>query len=489
MKNIIQFAALLIITCFALLSCEPQVFNDHELGATPAAEQLDFAMTPTAGQPNVVQFTNNSQITGVAVWNFGNGTTGKGESTTAGYPYKGEYTVTLTLYTQGGSASVSKVLNIADDDPTLLDTPFFNALTGGVDNPSGKTWVFDQYIVGHFGVGPLNPDDGDINSPSWWSCPPDGKLDCSLYTNEFTFKLEGLSMTWTNNGKIYTNEAGKNALAALGYPNATVPGAGDYDVEYTPAASYTYSLDEAAGIITLSDNAFFGHYAGTSTYTIVSLTEDELYIRCNSATETNLRWWYRFVPKEKNVKPEVPLKVVPLFEDFEGAKPSVVFTAEDMGSLYSTSYQNPAPVPLNTSSKVCLYQKTGAFYSNISYTAAGYKFDLTTQNKIRVKVYIPSYNDYDTENAAEDWISEKRLRPQLAVKLQNSDLGGDSWSTQTEIVKGDLPFNEWIELEFDFSTITGVTDREDYDKIVIQFGAEGHAGPGIFFFDDFEFGE
>jgi hypothetical protein len=34
-----------------------------------------------------------------------------------------------------------------------------------------------------------------------------------------------------------------------------------------------------------------------------------------------------------------------------------------------------------------------------------------------------------------------------------------------------------------------VKDRKDYDKIVIQFGAEGHAAPGIFFFDDFYFGE
>ena len=54
----------------------------------------------------------------------------------------------------------------------------------------------------------------------------------------------------------------------------------------------------------------------------------------------------------------------------------------------------------------------------------------------------------------------------------------------TEIVKADLETDKWIELTFDFS---GVSTRQDYDKIVIQFGAEGHAGPGIFFFDDFRF--
>ena len=104
-----------------------------------------------------------------------------------------------------------------------------------------------------------------------------------------------------------------------------------------------------------------------------------------------------------------------------------------------------------------------------------------------MKVFIPSFNDYTTEHAvAGDWIANKKLLPQLAVKLQNSDMGGNAWQTQTEIVKANLEMNKWLELEFDFS---GVADRTDYDKIVIQFGAEGHAGPGFFFFDDFSFAE
>ena len=46
-------------------------------------------------------------------------------------------------------------------------------------------------------------------------------------------------------------------------------------------------------------------------------------------------------------------------------------------------------------------------------------------------------------------------------------------------MKKDLATDKWIELEFDFSE---VKDRQDYDRIVIQFGAEGHAASGIFFF-------
>ena len=193
-----------------------------------------------------------------------------------------------------------------------------------------------------------------------------------------------------------------------------------------------------------------------------------------------------FGPKEKNVKPEVAVKAVKLSEDFEADKLSVDFAREDMGEL-DFIYSNPAPVPVNTSKKVYLYEKSIGFYSNISYTAPDYKFDLTKANKVRMKVFVPSYNDYTTvADVAGDWIAVNQLQKQVAVKLQNSAAGGSAWETQTEIVKTNLTTDQWIELEFDFSE---VKDRKDYDKIVIQFGAEGHAAPGIFFFDDFYFGE
>ena len=162
------------------------------------------------------------------------------------------------------------------------------------------------------------------------------------------------------------------------------------------------------------------------------------------------------------------------------------WVAEDMGNKSGVT-DNPLPVPINESNKVYRYQKSNAFYTNLFYIAPTYVFDLAKQNKIRLKVFIPSYNDYTTENGvAGEWIANKLLKPQLAVKLQNSSLGGNAWQSQTEIIKGDLQKDKWITLEFDFS---GVADRKDYDKIVIQFGAEGQSGTGLFFFDDFTFSE
>lgn len=476
--GLLAFVSLLLIT-----ACSPQDNDDHSLGPIPSESQLAFTASPTSEKANILALKNESVINGVATWDLGNGGMAKGSEVNAEYPFAGEYTITMTLYTTGSSASISKVIVIEKDDMSLLDTPMYNALTGGADNLEGKTWVFDQYVSGHFGVGPA-----DGSAPDWWSAPAEAKEGSSLYTQEFTFIQVGVKLSWKNNGYIYTNEAGKNALGGDFIENPG--GVGDFDVKYTPKESYTFSLDETNKTITLNDGAFFGFYTGSSTYEILSLTKDEFYLKNVSAVEGGNAWWFRFVPKEKNIKPDitVPLKGIVLAEDFENEdKPAVLFGSEDMGPLFSTSYQNPMPLPINESGRVFLYQKSEAFYSNVFYVADGYKFDLTEINKVRLKVMIPSWNDYTTANTvAGDWITNNLLKPQLEVKLQDSSKGGNAWETQTTIVKDDLELNKWIELEFDFSH---VKDRKDYDKIVIQFGAEGHSGSGIFYFDDFSFNQ
>jgi len=480
MKNIIKIGTLALLSFFVMTSCDPQQGSDYALGAIPTADQLDFTSTPTTAKVNVIDFKNNSKVKGVAVWDLGNGTKAKGETCQTSYPFKGTYTISMTLYTTGGSTNITKTITIANDDMSLLNTPMYNSLTGGAANLKGKTWVFDQYHDGHFGVGPF-----DAAIPSWWSCPAEGKTKSCLYSQEFTFTQVGVKMVWTNNGNVYSNAAGVTALAALGHTSSAAALDGDFDIAYIPKAAYTFALNETAKTITLSDGAFFGHFAGTSTYQILSISDTEMYLKCVSTVETGNGWWYRLIPKELNVKPIIPTKAVPLSENFENSTFKVSFIPQDMGSHTTAGYSNPAPVGLNTSSKVYLYEKSDLFYSNISYTATGYKFDLSSLNKVHLKVFIPSFNDYTTTFAtAGSWISINQLQPQVAVKLQNNGLGGNAYTTQTEIVKANLTKDTWLDLTFDFSSVSG---RVDYDKIVIQFGAEGHAAPGIFYFDDFSF--
>ena len=480
MKNIMKSGLFALMGFFLMLSCAPQESDDYTLGAAPQESQLAFSTSPKSGQPNVIELKNESSVTGVATWDMGNGATAKGPNATAEYPFAGTYTVTMTLYTTGGSASISQTITVSQDDMSLLDTPMYNALTGGASNLEGKTWVFDQYYKGHFGVGPV-----DDATPSWWECDPDGKLGSSLYTQEFTFTQVGVKLVWKNNGYIYTNAGGKDALGGEFIEDPG--GAGDFDVKYEPKSSYTFTLNETDRTLRLNDGAFIGFYTASSTYEILELTDDVLYLKNKSAIETGNGWWFRFVPKEKNQKPviETPLKAVALAEDFESETPSVVFETEQIGDLFSQYYQNPLPLPINQSKRVCLYEKSGEYYSNIFFTASDYKFDLTEINKVRIKVLIPSGNDYDTEFAVDGpWVTNNKLRPQLAVKLQDSSKGTNAWETQVELAIGDLETDKWLELEFGFSA---VSYRTDFDRIVIQFGAEGHAAPGIFYFDDFSF--
>ena len=278
--NYIQKLAGLAALIIVMFACKPEMDSSIDIGQTPTEDQLDFTATPTAAKANILEIKNTSQIAGIVTWDFGNNTKGKGESATVEYPFKGTYNVVMTLYSKSGSVSKSKTITIANDDMSMLNTPMYTALTGGASNLAGKTWVFDQYHDGHFGVGPA-----DDSSPSWWSCPAEGKTKSCLYSQEFTFTQVGVKMAWKNNGSVYTNENGRVALAGLGYPNSVVPGDGDFDVAYAPKSSYTFTLKESAKTLTLSDGAFFGHYAGTSTYEIIKLTEDELYIKCVSTVE------------------------------------------------------------------------------------------------------------------------------------------------------------------------------------------------------------
>lgn len=477
MKKIFYTLGALMLLSTTFTGCKPQEMEDYEMQAAPSETNVKFAFTPQVDKPNRITFKNQSTVPGIAVWDFGNGQTGKGNEVVMDFPLKGEYLVKLTLYTNGGSAESAQTITIAATDASILDTEMYNFLTGGLAKAEGKTWVFDSYHAGHFGVGPAGG-----TSPEWWVAQPEDKLKCSLYKNEFTFKVDGTQMIWTNKDSVYTNKLGLDKLGGA----SSEPPAGDFDVYYKPKASYTFTLNENAKTLTLSDGAFVGHYTGSSTYQILKLTEDELYLKVISAVEPGNAWYYRFVPKEKHVKPVVTIenKGVALAEDFQAAEPKLEFVKQDMGD-HSGSYANPAPVPLNTSSTVYLYEKSTAFYSNLSWVAPDYKFDLSEVNKVKMKVFIPTYNDYATEaDVAGDWVAVKTLQPTVAVKLQNNDLGGQAYSTQFEIVKTINEKGKWIEVEFDFSN---VKDRKDFNKIVIQFGGEGHAAPGIFFFDDFSF--
>ncbi|MDS1032532.1 PKD domain-containing protein [Porphyromonadaceae sp. NP-X] len=498
MKNIIKKGIWILLSILAFAACSPQEDEEYSLGASEdvVADMVSFKDTIIGNSPNVITFINTSQVQGVYTlrWDLGNGTTGITDTIVGKYPFAGTFTVKLTVYSSNGtSATKEKVITIEQNDYSLVNTPVYVNLTGGADDADGKTWVFDQYnnfaaevaqatgkaIKGHMGLGPQNS-----YSQEWWGAGANDKSSWKLYDFKFTFIQNGAQLIIANGGKGYGRKA---SAASVGGFNVTETSGDDAIFDYS-GGNYNFSINESGAYpkLTLTGNAFMGYYCGSQEYEIIYQTDKVMALRVNNTVEGQ-DWVFVYCLEELNVAAPPVVKepkAIPLTENFESGEFTVNFVTQDMGT-FSGIVDNPAPVGINISNKVYRYQKSDAFYSNLSFTAPDYKFDLTTQNKIRLKVYIPSYNDFITENAvAGDWIAEKRLRPQLAVKLQDSDMGGNAWQNQTEIVQKDIPLDRWVTLEFDFSN---VSTRTDYDKIVIQFGGEGHAGSGIFFFDDFSF--
>jgi PKD repeat protein len=451
---------------FSLISACKKDDAVKDLGAAPTAEQVKFSTTPTSANANIVNFKNESPGFR-AIWDFGNGATAEGNDVQASYPLAGNYTVKLTIVTDGGYASSTKTVTIAATNPAMLTDPAFTTLSGGLGNLTGKTWIIDQTQPGHLGVGPITSQ-----FPDWYQAGPNEKAGLGFYDDEMVFNMNALKYTYANNGTTFANAS--NA-PGIGGPVGTV----DPNVNYTPPTNLTWLVTTINGnkYITISNNGFISYYLGVSQYQILSLTEDEMWLRCLDKSNAGNAWYLKLIRKGyvRPVVPPVqkPMQAADLSDDFQTTS-NITWTTENMDFI--RSYDNPSKFPLNTSAKVGYYEKrTGddGQYGNLNVTLP-YRFDLTTKNKIRMKVFIPGGNDFT------------KVHPTVSIKLQNSLLGGNAWQTQIEIVKTILPsqYNTWIQLEFDYS---GSSAQTLYDKIVVQLGGEGHPNPGIFFIDDFEF--
>jgi len=171
-----------------------------------------------------------------------------------------------------------------------------------------------------------------------------------------------------------------------------------------------------------------------------------------------------------------------LSDDFEGNGNITTWTGDGAGLTLNTP--NIVNESINTSLSILQYEDTGGQYANIQFTADG-KFDLSTGNTVySLKIYVPSSSVTGSQPN------------QVSLKLQNSDLGGNSWQTQTEIVKP-IVLDTWQELVFNFETDPFINldgsspdpvDRTDLDKVVIQVNSENNYDSARAYIDDFAYG-
>ncbi|MDR0566545.1 MAG: PKD domain-containing protein [Prevotellaceae bacterium] len=524
----------LLCSAVAMTSCKENDDN-NDSGEGGETTQLTADFTFAIGENNLVTFTNTSSGSYAASeWSFGDQSpVATTKDATHTYPTAGTYHVTLKITASDATeATKQKDVVIEHDDVSGLLTPTVQKLIGGSTVGSEQVWVLDRWnsyiaevaeetgktILGHYGLGEF-----ESYSSAWWGAGKDEKtaIGWRIYEETFTFSLAGSGLKLDINnpgGKGYGRL--KDNISSSKFPDATAwldptkdNAASDAEAEFTYAGgSYTFSVTEPATEddyprLTLTGDAFLTYWVGTQEYEIIYLTNEVLAVRAPDPKdgEDAFDWIFVFIRQdlcpEEDPNPDPGPNGGPNnSDDFEGEES--IITA-DGTSTGSGVVDNPFKTGLNTSDKVYKFEKTADYYSSVYYWSSE-KFDLSTNNKIKVKVYIPSTNDYATEGAlAGEWLSIKTLQKQLVLKLQDSEKGGNAWQNQIEVKNAGsddaLATDTWINLTFDFANASSGADeagdlkgvaaseRTDLDKIIIQFGQEGHDRTGTFYFDDLEF--
>ncbi|MFY7964955.1 MAG: family 16 glycosylhydrolase [Chitinophagaceae bacterium] len=164
-------------------------------------------------------------------------------------------------------------------------------------------------------------------------------------------------------------------------------------------------------------------------------------------------------------------------DNFEGN--STIATWFGDNCMIDTSFNNPYPSGINTSSKVLKYADVGGQYANVRFDA-GFNFDLSLNSKFSLKLYVPSSGITGNQNN------------QISIKLQNGSIASP-WQTQSEIIKP-VVLNQWQTITFDFATDPYMNLnptsgnpilRTDFSRVVIQINGENNNSNVLAFIDDF----
>jgi len=269
---------------------------------SPAAKPLANLTVSSEQDGATINLTASAQGASSYSFDFGDGTTAQ---SLTGYVVKtydmignNTYTIAVTAFDASGASlteSIQVSVSIVAETPEEI-----NLLTGGTT----KTWFLAASQPGHLGVGPAREGiDGDWWYPKWYSAQAFEKCndeisDC-LCDDELTFSVDAsgaVSYSLDNKGQTFFNAS---HLAAGG-------GTGDedtcFDFDSTGTKAVTVSSvsgnvpdTETTGIqLDLADGGFMGYYVGSSTYEILSITENTLHVRTYDPKDADLAWYHRF---------------------------------------------------------------------------------------------------------------------------------------------------------------------------------------------------
>lgn len=391
MKNKIIYI-FLIFASLNWLACEPEEIEPQSAGEAPSESSLDFSVAQGDDEFHYV-FTNNSNVTGIAHWDFGNGVKETGDVITVYYPLADDYTVKLTLVTSGGSANIEKTHTTTETDYSIFSDPVYVMLSGGPDAPNGKTWVIDSTEVGHFGIGPAGG-----NWPEWWAAASLQKTEGGAYDDEFNFNLNGFVFTYINpNNDSYVKEYQKdlefytNPIALYGEP--------DCRVTYEPEPG-TWSIieKEDGNYINLAGPTplFFGFdYGGAREYRIETLEKNLMKLSVIGGDGN--RWHYQLIPKGY-VKPTITCDITNAAtaneNEFEFSLTNVVIPEGLAIKSVSYDFGDGAKMEVEdyTQKVTHTYMRKGKYM--VTAIVHGSNEDLTKTTNVEVTKHHSTYTEY-----------------------------------------------------------------------------------------------
>ncbi len=267
-----KLSTLFSLTAIVLSSVLYTACTPDSSGALGEPATASFTMTPVAGRTNTYVLQSTSAGAWGFQWDKGTGTFVKGkEIDTAYFPTKGDYTVKLRAFGNGGYTTAEQSVTITVDD--IINNPEFKLLTGTkwrLDDSDGANAI----IVGTEGnPGQYSPGGAlaDCQKDDVYTFTTDFKL--SYEANGSTFNAGNLSPNYTCSGDrsysnvTYTFQPG--VAAGAGIATITTPG--------TPPSNFIGVTDPSS-----------------NTYRIISISATEMILRSGTASETVHQ--FKFVP-------------------------------------------------------------------------------------------------------------------------------------------------------------------------------------------------
>lgn len=218
------------------------------------------------------------------------------------------YTITVVASGKGGVATSSStevtVLSNFEDEEAI------QFLTGG----GSKTWYWAADEPGHLGVG-QNDDNTEQNYfANYYQAAPfekDGASESTcLYQDEMTFALDGGTLTYQldNKGATYFNGSYEGvAGGSNGFDYCYEFGVGTAPevVTLTPSESVVAANgipgQTRGTVLNFSEGGFMSYYIGTSSYEILSITENRLVVRAVQGNNGGLAWYHIFTSTKPSV--------------------------------------------------------------------------------------------------------------------------------------------------------------------------------------------